>query len=60
MDMKNVEFMGHKESQLSNGAEISSDWIKDNSTRTDPDHQLRRREKLHMGIISFRNEGITH
>lgn len=25
-----AEFMGHKESQLSNSAEVSSDWIKGN------------------------------
>lgn len=60
MGMKNVEFMGHKESQFSSGAEIRSDWIKDNSIRADPDHQLRRRERLYIGIISIRNGGITH
>lgn len=47
------------ESQLSSGAEISSDWIKDSSFRADPDHQLKRTERLHMGIISIRNEGIA-
>lgn len=27
-----AEFMGHKESQLSNSAEVSSDWVKGNSS----------------------------
>lgn len=60
MDMKNAEFMGHQESQLSNHAETSSDWRKDNLIGADPHLQYKKRERLHMGIISIRNEGITH
>lgn len=46
MDTKYAEFTGHKESQLINCVEISSNWVKDNSDRGRLWHRAHLPKKL--------------